>query len=244
MPDERLWSEMGAAAEYLALVGDPVFYGVGVPRGHGESVLVIPGLFGNDAYLTPLRTWLRRIGYRPVASSIAFNAGCSDRIFRDLEANLSRSPAASGEITIIGHSRGGILGWALAAKLQERVTTLALVGSPAPAVARGLREGSGGAIPPGTSQAVVDAGLRVRQFLDPDCDFPTCGCDFVQTMSRPLNAATRLTAIVSEDDPVVPSTAGSLDAPSTRHVRGTHGGLVVNREVYRILGDVLGAPRP
>lgn len=239
MPGERLWAEAGAGAEYLALLTDPVFYGVGAPRGHGETVLVIPGLFGNDAYLVPLRTWLHRIGYRPVASSIAFNAGCADRIFRDLDAYLARSPAATGDVAIIGHSRGGILGWALAATLQERSTKLILVGSPAPAVARGLREGAGGAIPPGTSQTVVDAGLRVRQFLDPQCDFPACNCDFVRTMSRSLSPATVLTAIVSDDDPVVPATAARLDAASTHHVRGTHSGLVVNPAVYRILAKAL-----
>ncbi len=237
--EQRLWTEAGAGAEYLALLADPVFRGVGVARGDGEAVLVIPGLFGNDAYLGPLRSWLRRIGYRPIPSSIAFNAGCSDRIFRDLEVQVSRSLAASEHISIIGHSRGGILGWVLAAKLQERVSKLILVGSPAPAVARGFRSGAGAAAPRGTSQTVVDAGLRVRQFLDPKCEFPACDCEFARTMMLPVSPDTALTAIVSDDDPVVPVSAASLGAASTHHVRGTHSGLVANAAVYRILGTTL-----
>jgi pimeloyl-ACP methyl ester carboxylesterase len=239
--DQRLWTEAGAAAEYMALLADPVNFGAGVARGKGEPVLVIPGLFGNDAYLTPLRSWLRRVGYTPIASSLTFNAGCSNRIYEDVRRQVERALPKGEQFIVVGHSRGGILGWATAAECQERVVKLILVGSPAPAVAAGLRAGTGAMVPPGTSQRVVDAGLRVRQYLDPDCDFPACECEFVQVMRRQLSSETAVTCIVSDDDPVVPVSAARLENANVHHVRGTHSGLVVNRAVYRLLGEALAA---
>ena len=56
------------AAELGLLMIEPVFWGVGARRGDGRPVLVLPGLYGGDRYLGPLRDWLRRIGYSPVAS--------------------------------------------------------------------------------------------------------------------------------------------------------------------------------
>ena len=46
------------AAELGKLLIDPVFYGAEVARGDGRLVVVIPGLFGGDLYLEPLRVWL------------------------------------------------------------------------------------------------------------------------------------------------------------------------------------------
>ncbi|HEY7294163.1 MAG TPA: hypothetical protein VH916_03935, partial [Dehalococcoidia bacterium] len=51
------------ALEFGELLRDPVFWGWGVPRGDGHAVLVLPGLGAGDAYLRPLRGWLRRLGY-------------------------------------------------------------------------------------------------------------------------------------------------------------------------------------
>ena len=88
-PLATMRSEARALAELAALHRDPVFYGRGVPRGDGRTVLVIPGLFGNDLYLRPLRSWLSRIGYRPVRSGVSINAGCPDRLRTEIERSLS-----------------------------------------------------------------------------------------------------------------------------------------------------------
>ena len=92
-------------------------------------MLVIPGLFGNDLYLRPLRSWLSRIGYAPVRSGVSINAGCPERLRTEIERSLSPQLARrTGPIAIVGHSRGGMLGWAIASRLQERVSHLALLG--------------------------------------------------------------------------------------------------------------------
>ena len=108
MAEKPTANEAQALTEYWDLMRAPVFWGVGVPRGDRRLVLVLPGLFGNDFYLRPLRTWLARIGYQPAMSTINFNAGCSDRLVRQVEqAFAPQLKRHSGDVAIIGHSRGG-----------------------------------------------------------------------------------------------------------------------------------------
>src|SRR5437588_10356021 len=66
--------------EFAMLVANPVFWGRNVAPGDGHSVIVLPGLGGGDAYLEPMRGWLRRIGYHAVRSGLRFNPGWSERL--------------------------------------------------------------------------------------------------------------------------------------------------------------------
>src|ERR1700730_1178512 len=82
--------EMLAVVDFAALLTDPAFYGMGVKRGDGRMVLVLPGLFGSDLYLQPLNNWLRCIGYSPVSSHIEFNAGCLHRLRTEILGQIKR----------------------------------------------------------------------------------------------------------------------------------------------------------
>jgi pimeloyl-ACP methyl ester carboxylesterase len=139
-------------------------------------------------------------------------------------------------VAIVGHSRGGILGRAVAARLGERASHLILLGSPVGAIERW----SGWPEPGRTShRSVADAGNRVRNVLDPDCSVPHCGCPFPADLRRPLSPATNVVSIYSENDPVVP--AWTCPIPGARNVKisGTHTGLVYNGGVYRALASAL-----
>ena len=48
--------------QYASLARDPVGYGVGVPRGDGRPVLMIPGFTAGDWSLGTMARWLGRIG--------------------------------------------------------------------------------------------------------------------------------------------------------------------------------------
>jgi pimeloyl-ACP methyl ester carboxylesterase len=123
--------EVTALVDAARLVTDPAFYGIGVSRGNGRRVVVIPGLFGNDLYLQPLNDWLCRIGYWPICSGVAPNAGCLQRLRDEILQRISRwLERDTRPIVLIGHSRGGVLAWALASRLQERVSHVVLLGSP------------------------------------------------------------------------------------------------------------------
>jgi len=233
--------ELEAAAEWRRLIGDPVYRGVGLPRGDGRRVAVIPGLFGNDLYLRPMRRWLERIGYRSLASGLAINAGCSERLSRDIEGRLERAHAREqGPFALIGHSRGGILARAIAARLGARVSHLVLLGSPVGGLLRlpddVFRRDDGGAH---ANRSVVEAARRARRFLDPECEFPACGCPFPTDLRRPLANATIVLSVRSADDRIVAPASSVVPDGRNVEVRGTHTGLVFNADVYRLVAEHL-----
>jgi pimeloyl-ACP methyl ester carboxylesterase len=235
-----LAAEARAMQELFALRLDPVFRGTGVARGDGRPVLIIPGLFGSDAYLEPLHGWLRRIGYRPVRSTLAVNAGCPERLRTQIETGLQRVvDREPGPVAIIGHSRGGMLGWAIASRLQERASHLVLLGSPAPAVVAMMRSSAGTTPTRVAAGSVAQAGQRALRLLDPDCTVPACGCSYVEDLRRDLSPATKVLSIRSRDDQIVPPGASEVRRGNNAVVGGTHSGLVYNRAVYPVLADFL-----
>ncbi len=232
--------EAGAITELAELHRDPVFYGRGVPRGDGRLVLVVPGLFGSDLYLQPLRAWLLRLGYSPQPSGLTVNAGCPDRLRNQVERSMQRQlERRSGPIALIGHSRGGMLSWSIASRLQERVSHFALLGSPAPAVVELMKANLAQAPATIARHAVAEAGARALKMMDPDCTVPACGCPYTEDLRRPLSPATRVLSISSRDDQIVRPQACRVTNGENVEVRGTHSGLVYNRAVYRHLGRFL-----
>ena len=236
-----LGRETLAIGELMHLMGDPVYRGAGVPRGDGRLVLVLPGLFANDLYLHPLRKWLTRIGYRPVRSTLAINVGCPERLCVQIEAELQRQRARHAvPVAIIGHSRGGILARAIAARLQGDASALVLLGSPVGAVLR-MPSWNAAAMmdDPPARKRVAEAGNSVRRMIDPDCEVPECGCAFPPDLRRPLHPKTRVVSIYSRDDPIVPAAACPVEGARNVEVGGSHSGLAFNVAVYRELGAAL-----
>ena len=68
-----IWRESFFAFDWLALRTSPVYFGCGVPRGHGQPVVVVPGFLASDISLFELHSWLARIGYIHISQT-------SDRI--------------------------------------------------------------------------------------------------------------------------------------------------------------------
>src|SRR5579871_4276585 len=71
-----------AAAELACLLTNPIYFGMGVPRGDQRRVLLLPGFLGSDGYLMLLAGWLTRVGYRPAEAGIAFNVGSVPALLR------------------------------------------------------------------------------------------------------------------------------------------------------------------
>ena len=238
--------EAAALAELAALQRDPAYLGVGLPRGDGRLVLVLPGLFGNDFYLQPLHHWLRRLGYRSTHSTLLVNAGCPERLRTQVEVKLrERRERRPGPVALIGHSRGGMLAWAIASRLQDDASHLVLLGSPAPAVVAMMSAGIGPDHRTVARGSVANAGRRSLQLLDPDCNVPDCGCPYTQDLRRDLSPRTRVLAVYSRDDQIV-SPAACQVAPgigTNVEVTGTHSGLVYNRAVYPTLARFLASDR-
>ena len=225
--------------QIASLLMDPIYRGEGVPRGDGRLVVIIPGLFGSDLYLWPLRRWISRIGFRPITSGLWINAGCPDRLTSTIEKWIDRQqPQRARRIVLVGHSRGGILARALAARMGSRVSHLIALGSPI-GIASAYASGGAAQIAHRTMSRVAQASNTVRGILDPQCSFPDCGCEFIGNMRAALATDTTVLSIYSRDDPIVPPQASIVTGARNVEVTGTHTGLVYNPAVYRELARSL-----
>jgi pimeloyl-ACP methyl ester carboxylesterase len=131
---ERWWGdharEMRWPLELGRLLVDPVFVPVGVPRGDGRAVILMPGFLAGDQTLTVMAAWLWRLGYRPHACGFVANVDCSDRAIDRVEAQARTLHRRSGrQVALIGHSRGGHFTRALAARAPELVSHAITLGA-------------------------------------------------------------------------------------------------------------------
>jgi pimeloyl-ACP methyl ester carboxylesterase len=233
--------ELAALAELAELRRNQVYRGVGVEPGDGRLVLVLPGLFGNDFYLSPLRGWLKRIGYKPVRSTIALNAGCPERLTSGVQVSLARRIGQSSDpVAVIGHSRGGMLARVIAVRLGAQASHLIALGSPLGAIASMSSWGKPGSVRNAPAERrVVEAGRRALEILDPDCNVPDCGCPYPKDLRARLNPKTRFASIYSSEDQIVSPKASPVRGAENIEVKGTHSGLVYNVAVYGHLARVL-----
>ena len=107
--------------DWLALHASPVYYGFGVPHGHGEPVVLVPGFLGSDRYLTEMHLWLRRIGYRPYFSGIGRNVDCPElltqRLLMTIAAGVRRdAPTGNDRRPQPGRHAGAASGASRAAR--------------------------------------------------------------------------------------------------------------------------------
>ena len=126
----RTLPEFRFQAEMMRLLVDPVFHGRGVPRGDGRPVLLLPGFAAGDYTLGPMAVWLRRIGYRPSMCGFWLNADCNERAMLRIEKRVDELSEQHGRpLAIIGHSRGGYLAKALAARRPAQVSDVIALGA-------------------------------------------------------------------------------------------------------------------
>lgn len=99
--------------------------------GQGLAVLLIPGLLAPDRSLSLLASYLKRHGFSPRRAGIASNVDCSEREAARLEKRLERAHAQTGRrVAIVGQSRGGVFGRALAVRRPDLVAAVIGMGSP------------------------------------------------------------------------------------------------------------------
>jgi len=220
--------ESAAGFELAELLSSRVYLGIGVPRGNGRTVLVLPGFMGNDEYLRLLRDWLRRIGYDAMASGVAFNFGTPSAllngVIRRVEYVSSRSP---GRLIIVGHSLGGVFARAIAVLRPDLVAHVITLGSPI----RG---------DPRAAAHPLVARLGELLLTEPGGDAANDALEGA-TLDVALPEGVQLTSIYTRTDGIV-DWRSCIDADARAggiEVHGTHCGLAWNREVYKALGPVL-----
>jgi pimeloyl-ACP methyl ester carboxylesterase len=238
--DISIWKEVLFGAELLLLHASPVYYGLGIPRGDGSAVVVIPGFLGSDFYLSHLHAWLGRIGYRSYTSGIGLNAECPNLLIRHkLNEVVETALYDTGrKIHLIGHSLGGIIARALAAQRSDCIASVITLGSPF----RGTV----------AHQSILRAAATVRSHILkergravlPDCYTARCTCDFVCSLRTAIPDEVAQTAVYTKDDGVVDwryCVTGDPDIDF--EVPGTHIGMVYNASAYSVIAERLAAAR-
>lgn len=234
--DVSLWTEALFAAELLLLHASPVFYGVGVPRGDGSAVVIIPGFLGTDAYLMEMHAWLARLGYSPYFSGIGINADCPNLLIqRRLSETVEKAVEETGrKIHLIGHSLGGVLARSVARQRRKDVASVVTLASPF----RGLV----------LHKSVLFAAESVRsrilaehgEGVLPGCYTGRCTCDFIDSLRRDVPTGILQTAIYTRHDGVADwQYCVTRNRKYDFEVPGTHIGLAFNPSVYSIIAERL-----
>ncbi len=108
------------------------FRGEYVPErtGDGHAVLVIPGLFGVDMLMLPMRRFLTRLGYTPYKWGLGINMANPE----DLEALVQKVDTLyekhQDKISVVGWSLGGLYARELAKRKPDKIRQIITTGSP------------------------------------------------------------------------------------------------------------------
>ena len=234
--DVPLWRETLFGVDWLSLRLSPVYYGIGITRGDGAPVIVIPGFLGSDNYLIEMFYWLRRIGYKPYYSRIGRNADCPDVLLDRLFETMDQASQETGrKLHMVGHSLGGLLARSAAVQRPEQVTQVICLAAPF----RDIR-----VHPMVLAAAGFVRGRIVRQQRQRaegrDCYTGGCTCDFASAARADFPPSVDRAAIYTETDGVVDwRSCIEDDSRKNTKVNGTHVGLAFNPQVYRQIAKLL-----
>jgi triacylglycerol lipase len=221
-----VWLETRAPLEHSRLLRDPVFTGDDMPRGGGRPVLLVPGFMGGDRSMLRLREWLRRLDYDVEESGLAFNIRYSEAVLRTLTPRMARLfDRSRRRVTIVGHSRGGLLAKVLSDRHPRLVRRVVGLGSPF--------------ADPFDVHPLTMAGVRMAQAVNLVRFGQTGDAEihFLRDLAAP--ARVPLTSIYSRSDGIVHWEACLRPDATCLEVTSSHTGLGVNPEVYALLARVL-----
>jgi triacylglycerol lipase len=231
-----IWQELLAGVEMAFLRISPIFWGYGVPRGDGSAVVVVPGFLGTALYLNQLRSWLRRIGYKPYDSGIPMNAECPNLLMRQhLNEVIGEAYQSTGTpVHLIGHSLGGAMARAAACQTPGRIASVITLSAPI----RGLA---------GHSAILRTAELVRKQILEehgagvlPDCYTAACTCAFLVSLKQKFPKSVRQTVIYTKSDGILDWRVCCTGNPAVDfEVSATHMGLVFSPLVYSLVAHRL-----
>lgn len=209
----------------------------GLPLGDGSGVLLIPGLWGDDGSLLILRRYLTDLGYDARTWRLGINNQCGEEtILRLIERADRHRERHRRPLAVIGHSRGGFMARELARRAPDLIDLVITLGTP---VGRASLADQSWLL-----QAMV-AVSRALFAKRPGCLSERCDCQYIRNLrsSRPLPAGVIGYSLYSRDDGIVRPedcvTPGERDV----EVSGTHIGMVANREVLKVIAQILAQQR-
>lgn len=214
-----------------------VLAGEGIPRGDGRPVVLLPPAAAGDWLMTVMMSWLRRIGYTGYRSSIGLHIDCSDRTLSRVLPRVEEIAERNGrKVTLLGHSRGGLLARAMMTARPELIERVVTMASPVhdPFAVTNL-----------TLAVAANAARSRLQRSDPallnlGCLTAACACTYGRYFRRPLaETSPPLISLFTRHDEVVRWQSCLADGAHNIEIRGSHTGLLASRNVYRTLAHAL-----
>jgi pimeloyl-ACP methyl ester carboxylesterase len=230
-----LWRELFWGLEWLQLRSSPVYRGVGVARGQGQPVVLVPGFLSTDTHLAELKHWLRRIGYTVHASGIDGRAECPDDLLEKLlQSTKSVFDDSSQPVRMIGHSLGGTLARAVAVRRPDLVSQVITLGSP-------IREVRAHPLVVGIAR-LADRFVRREHTRGDHLHDGGCACALIEVLAEPFPPFVPRVALFTRKDGVLAWRSTMDEDPRLNiEVDASHLGLPFNAEVYRVLARLLAA---
>jgi pimeloyl-ACP methyl ester carboxylesterase len=229
-------NEMGFYRDWLKLRLSPVYYGLDVPHGNGEPVVVVPGFMGTDLSLMELFWWLGRIGYEPYYSGLGLNVDCPDASTELVLGVVRRAAEEAGRpVHLIGHSLGALIARSVAFEHPESVDLLISLAAPFNEVAY---------VHPALIEAMAavrrQAGSHLTWNVAPACYSGHCTCRFTAHIMRPSEPTFRRRALYAERDGLVRPESCTENEPELNiGIATTHYGIIYNSEAYRTVAGLL-----
>lgn len=256
---------MRLGREYLALRRSGLLQESDPEAGRGLPVMLVPGLLAPDASLSVMAKFLKAHGFRARRAGIPWNVDCSEAEMKRLRVRLERAADSAGSrVAIVGQSRGGLFGRALAVRSPGLVGAVIGVGSPLVdpllhvhpflhlqlELLAGLgdrrlpRLASHACVPEGIVDQLAEVAernpmsrvlARRLEKIEPG----ECCREFWSDLVAPFPEDVSYLSIYSRSDGIV-NFESCLD-PAARHleVRSSHCGMAVNKHVFRaLLGEL------
>lgn len=191
------------------------------PKGHGQPILVIPGLTGNDATTLPLRWFLKKLNYDVRGWELGLNYGVISQFLPNVILQAKRFYQERGEpIILIGWSLGGVLARETARLCPDLVSHVVTLGAP---------------VVGGPKYTVVNPFYRWQGY-----DLETIEQSIEQRNLLPIEVP--ITAFYSKRDKVVAWEA-CIDHTSNNvehiEVNSLHIGMAYDPEVFKVLARKL-----
>lgn len=197
----------------------------GLPRGDGETVVLLPGYGASEQNMQVLAERLAALGYEALQWGQGKNTGAVHKLLPRLQKRIEEIVARTGKpITLVGWSLGGYIARELARDLPEAIAGVVTLGSPAVG---------------GPKYTITAAAYRKKGF-----DLNAIEAEMAKRDVIPIRCP--LTVLFSKRDGIVswPATLDRL-TPQARHVEvySSHIGLVHDAEVFRTIARVLADQR-
>jgi len=200
-----------------------------------KVVMLIPGFMAGDMTLAPLANFCRWLGHRAVYAGILSNSECPRETMRKLNARLALAYEKFDQpVVVIGQSLGGVYAREIAREQPEMVERVITLGSPI----RMPRLHANLAV-----QAVARSVAAIRGRAE-GCLSEECQCGLILSDESPADVPT--THVYSRTDGVVhwESCVDLSGTPTVENVEvmGSHVGMGLNADVYRVIADRLAMP--